>query len=68
MLYHCETCGKIFSDSLPKDGVKSSRGYLWHIPCANYYKDTESYTEFIDFPSPGKLIPDTIMEGQDGQD
>jgi len=54
MKYTCETCGYVIdtdiSISIPSDLI-FRRGYWWHVPC---FREN-------DFPSRGKMIPETIM-------
>ena len=56
----CETCG---NSNVPVPGVTVvwSRGYYWCAHCA----DIESVDgePIVQFPSNGKMSPDTICEG-----
>ncbi len=48
----CESCEEYIK--IPGPWAIASRGYWWHRKCAKMLGDA------IDFPSAGKLCPDTI--------
>jgi hypothetical protein len=57
----CDVCGK-----LPvSDEVIFSRGYLWHRPCCHLI--VIGADELVDFPSDGKLIPETIITQEESK-
>lgn len=49
----CETCGKV------REKAFWSRGYWWCPQCASVFEVDGVLC--VDFPSAGKMIPDTIM-------
>lgn len=51
----CSLCCKRY-DKMRSDSVIRSRGHLWHAPCATIMADGS-----VDFPSTGRIIPDTII-------
>jgi hypothetical protein len=54
MTWTCETCN--LQVPVPGEDAIPARGHWWHKPCAlKWFQDT------IDFPSNGKLIPETII-------
>lgn len=56
----CETCGATVTTPVEGINVISSRDYLWHAVCADVIWINGKAV--VDFPSNGKLIPDTILE------
>jgi len=61
-MWHCDNCD--YETDLPRPpACLFRRRYWWHRKSADIgiYEDGE---EFVAFPSPGKLIPETIIEGQ----
>lgn len=58
----CSSCGVgMVTTSL--ELVVEARGYKWHWPCANVYTGDDNRA-YVDFPSDGKFIPDTVMTEQ----
>jgi len=57
IVWHCCSCGSIVDIS--DISVIDSRGYWWHRPCV---KMLDANT--VDFPSDGKLYPDTLGDGE----
>ena len=56
---HCDDCGR---DFFIINGITAiySRGYWWCAHCVKFYYVAGE--PVVDFPSPGKLIPETILE------
>lgn len=60
--HHCGHCDAVYA--IPPDILASviyDRGYWWCRKCAAIRKDRDGKS-YIDWPSEGKLIPNTIME------
>ena len=51
----CDVCGQLPAS----DEVIFSRGYFWHRPCCRLI--VVDGDELVNFPSDGKLIPETII-------
>jgi hypothetical protein len=57
MIYACSTCGsKILLPQVCPTDIHAERGHLWHRPCASIVDG-----KLAEFPSEGKLIPETIL-------
>ena len=57
--FQCSTCNE---HVIPIDGVSAiwDRGYWWHASCCSFvFVDGKPY---VDFPSNGLLIPNTIIK------
>jgi len=59
MRYRCGRCGKT-RDQIPPEEMRTERGHLWHLPCAEQTGDG-----LIAFPCGAKLIPSTILESDE---
>jgi len=53
----CTRCGRSL-ERIRADEVRVERGHLWHLPCAITTPNGR-----VDAPSPGKLVPCTIVDG-----
>jgi hypothetical protein len=64
-VYTCEMCGEVVSSN-DRGNIIVSRGYWFHAPCTEiaFWRGNQSVTAF---PSPGKLIPSTILHDKDDE-
>jgi len=59
-MWTCETCGE--EVKVPVEGVNviTSREYMFCVRCVEF--DYVGGKPVVKFPSPGKMIPETILE------
>jgi len=57
----CETCSEEVQNPVEGVNVHTERGYQWHTRCARIRFVDGS--PVLDVPSPGRMIPETIMRG-----